>query len=126
MDIYFRESDFSKVESRIFVTDKYKPGRLFVKTDNVLDSDPETWNLIAKAYNSCNNQKYYYQYFKVIIVTPGPKCNEVKLLPPSWQSTALSQSLFTLGQFLFNPASADLPECGSFNYRVVYGSGQNE
>ena len=89
IDIYFRESDFTNLESRVFYTDRYRPGRLYINTDKALFGDLKTWNLVAKAYNSCNNYKYYYQYFKVIIEAPGPDCADSNLLPATWKSTAL-------------------------------------
>ena len=36
-----------------------------------------------------------------------------------WQSTALTQPLFTRARFYFTPARSSLPECGAFTYCII-------
>ena len=38
----------------------------------------------------------------------------------------MSQSLFTLGQFFFNPATSDQADCATFTYKVVFGEPEQE
>ena len=39
-----------------------------------------------------------------------------------WQSTALTQALYTRARFYFTPAGANLPQCGAFIYCIIHGN----
>ena len=65
MVFYFYDNG-SSINSRIFTTRLTDPGKLFVNTDGLLNSDKMTWTLLVKAVNGCNLGLYDSQYFNVI------------------------------------------------------------